>query len=136
MARPLKIFMRGKNIAALQELLRRMGYVIDDQPRQFGTSTRDAVKSFQRQQALQANGIVDDALLQAMQHTQSGPTSTTTKAEPHHAPIDERVNQQQFDALIRLLINKNIFTQHELQTELQAEMSRPQVLRVSQKPLV
>jgi len=130
MARPLKMFMRGKRVTILQELLGRMGYPMQDQPGMFGTTTRDAVKSFQKQQQLKPSGLVDDELLQLMQQGHVAAPSkkkTTSKTVPASTPV----NQQQLDALIRLLIRKELINEDELQ----AEMKRPQPVKVTQSPL-
>ncbi|RLL51264.1 peptidoglycan-binding protein [Mariprofundus sp. EBB-1] len=131
MARPLKIFMRGKRITMLQEILRRMGYPMLDQAGQFGASTRDAVKDYQRQHDFKATGIVDDALLSLMQQ---GPLASSAKAKPSDsetAPTAPPVNQIQLDALIHLLVDKGIITEEELNKEIE----RPQTLRL-QPPLL
>ncbi|MDQ7003798.1 MAG: peptidoglycan-binding domain-containing protein [Ghiorsea sp.] len=113
MARPLKVFMRGKSITQLQEALRRMGYEIHDQKALFGTDTRDAVKSYQKQKGLKTTGIVDDALMKEM----SGevPSSAVDEKEISNQSLPN--NQQEWDALIRLLIQKEIFTQDEWDAE-------------------
>jgi len=132
MARPLKIFMRGKRITMLQELLRRMGYPMHDQAGQFGSSTRDAVKAYQRQLDFKATGMVNDELLSLMQQK---PLAQTSKPEISEHDLDKplsSINQHQLDALIQLLINKGVITEEELQ----AEISRPKAIRVTQKPLV
>ena len=132
MARPLKIFMRGKRITMLQDILRRMGYAIHDQAGQFGASTRDAVKAFQRQRDLKPSGSVDDDLFILMQQ---GYCPESPKSEPpklESAQITSSLgNQTQLDALIQLLINKGIISADELK-----QISRPQAMRVTQKPLL
>lgn len=130
MSRPLKMFMRGKRVTMLQELLHRTGYSINDQPGLFGATTRDAVKDFQKQREIKVTGQVDDNLLQLIQGGQSVPAS---KEKPSSEKITAStpVNQQQLDALIRLLIRKELITEKELQTE----MKRPQPVRVTQPPL-
>jgi len=132
MSRPLKMFMRGKRITMLQESLKRMGYPMEDQPGLFGAFTRDAVKAYQKQHTLKPTGIVDDDLLQMMQQ---GPLATGSKAEPADKELISSlasVNQRQLDALIQLLIHKELITE----AELQQQISRPQTLRVTQLPLV
>jgi len=135
MARPLKMFMRGKSVSALQELLRGMGYSVEDRPSMFGSSTRDAVKGFQRQRGLKATGQVDDELLQMMQQGK-GVSSAHSKATVNKtatsdvAPI--AVNQQQLDALIRLLVRKDVLTEQELKDE----MKRAQPVSVMQPALL
>ncbi len=119
MARPLKVFMRGKSIALLQEVLRRMGYTIDDQKGLFGTMTRDAVKSFQKQHGLKPTGQVDDALMTLMQHGQPivapEPENISAKVEPAAASM----NQKQLDSLIRLLLRKGVIAEGELEQEME-----------------
>jgi len=134
MARPMKIFMRGKRITMLQELLQRMGYPIHDKPGQFGTSTRDAVKAVQGQYGLKPTGIVDDTLLQRMQ--QGMPAPAIAEEAPLKAPDSDNHNPQQPDtqteALIRLLIRKGVFTENELLDE----MARLQRRQITEPPLV
>jgi len=113
MSRPLKIFMRGKSVALLQEALRRMGYDIHDQKALFGTDTREAVKSYQKQQGLQLTGVVDDALRRLMQ-------GGALAVESDEIPVKEKinpVNQQELDTLIRLLISKGVINQKEWDDE-------------------
>ncbi len=132
MARPLKMFMRGKKITMLQELLQRMGHPMQDKPGQFGSSTRDGVKNFQRQHGLKPTGSADNDLLSMMQQ---GPLAKNAKCEPadnNKGSLQSPANQQQLDALTRLLISKGIFTEEEFHQEL----LRPQPLRVTQSPLV
>ncbi len=130
MARPLKMFMRGKRVTMLQELLGRMGYPMQDQPGMFGATTRDAVKDFQKQRQLKPTGLVDDELLQLMQQGHvASPSKKKTSPESSPAPLP--VNQQQLDALIRLLIRKELISE----SELQAEIKRPQPVKITQKPL-
>jgi len=116
MARPLKIFMRGKSITTLQEVLRRMGYPIHDQKGLFGTDTRDAVKSFQKQQGLKPTGLVDDELMQLMQrgHAAVAPAEKEVVAKQEV----QSVNQHQLDCLIRLLIQKEVLAEGELEAEM------------------
>lgn len=133
MARPLKIYMRGKRIAMLQELLRRMGHPIQDKNGQFGASTRDAVKAFQRQYDLKATGMVDDELLSLMQQ---GPLAQASKTEKSSGHVTDKaissIDQDQLDALIQLLINKGIITEQELQ----AEILRPKAVSITPKTLL
>jgi len=130
MSRPLNMFMRGKRVTMLQELLGRMGYPTQDQPGLFGASTRDGVKNFQKQRQLKPTGLVDDELLKLMQQGHVT-ASSKKKRKPKKAPSPIPVNQQQLDALIRLLIRKDLINEDELQVE----MERPQPVRVTQPPL-
>ena len=130
MSRPLKMFMRGKRVTMLQELLHRIGYPINDQPGLFGATTRDAVKDFQKQREIKVTGQVDDDLMQLIQGGQTAPAS---KEKPSSEKIiaSTPVNQQQLDALIRLLVRKDLITEKELQSE----MKRPQPVKITQPPL-
>jgi len=113
--------MRGKRVGLLQAVLHRMGYPMQDQNGLFGVHTRDAVKDIQKQRGLKPTGELDDALFQllqlgtAPQVTDQG--STTTAAAPLPEP---GCDQEQFDALVRLLLRKGVIEAGELE----AEMSR------------
>ncbi|MDQ6969951.1 MAG: peptidoglycan-binding domain-containing protein [Mariprofundus sp.] len=133
MARPLKMFMRGKRITMLQEILHRMGYPMHDQAGLFAASTRDGIKAFQKQQGLKVTGTVDDDLFTLLQQG-SQPSKQKTASDPAQADTAEHkpCNQQQFDALIQLLVSKNIITE----AELHQLMAQPQALRVTQPALV
>jgi len=113
MSRPLKIFMRGKSVTLLQEVLRRMGHDIQDQKALFGTDTREAVKSYQKQQGLQPTGIVDDALRRLMQGGASAVESDEIPVKVSLNPI----NQQDLDILVGLLIQKGVISQKEWDNE-------------------
>jgi len=135
MARPLKMFMRGKSVSMLQDILRSMGYKIDDKPSMFGASTRDAVKAFQRQRGLDVTGHVDDALLKLMK--QGGEVSSVRKRAADKQAADSEskaamVSQKQFDALVRLMVRKGVFDEQELHDE----MERLVPVSITQKPLV
>lgn len=125
MARPLKIYMRGKRVTTLQGILKRMGYPMNDQLGLFGTFTRDAVKDIQKQRSLKVTGMVDEELLQSLQQGYENSEKNSEKK------ATATYNQQQIDALIRLLVQKNIITVDELQVE----MKRPQLVRVNEPPL-
>ena len=128
------MFMRGKGVSMLQELLHRMGYPISDRPGLFGVATRDAVKDFQSKKGLKKTGIVDEVLLAMMRQnfacseTAEKDKSRSAKATPSLNPV----NQQQLDALIQLLVKKGIFTDEELQSEIAGSQ---QPLRVTLPPL-
>lgn len=113
MARPLKVFMRGKSIALLQEVLRRIGYPIHDQKGLFGVDTRDAVKNFQKQQGLKPTGQVDEALMQLMQHGQPAMPQEKQPLEKIEEVVEGQVTQQQFDVLLRLLVRKGLIEEGE-----------------------
>ena len=117
MPRPLKIFMRGKRIALLQEILYRKGYPMQDQKGVFGVHTRDAIKDIQKQHGLKPSGQVEDELFQLIQQGQ--PALPTGKKSAEAPAVDAPlVNQQQFDALIRLLISKGMIKSGELEAEM------------------
>jgi len=117
MARVLKVFMRGKSVGLLQEVLRRMGYDIADQKNLFGTNTREAVKSFQKQQGLKSTGVVDEALMQQMQGGALAPAENKIEDKAGLKPTSLPTNQVELDALVRLLIKKEVFSQEEWDTE-------------------
>ena len=134
MARPLKMFMRGKSVRMLQETLKRLGYPMEDQPAVFGTSTRDAVKSFQSQNGLKTTGIADDGLLKLMRQGHNiSDIETNNKTKPSSKPSlsTELLNQKRVDAMIRLLIAKGVISEEELQTE----MKRTPPKKATQLPL-
>ncbi|MDX8387572.1 MAG: peptidoglycan-binding domain-containing protein [Ghiorsea sp.] len=115
MARPLKVFMRGKSVTILQEALRIRGYTIADQRALFGMDTREAVKSFQKQQGLKATGLVDDELLKLIQQGQA----PTAKVEKVVKKVEvSGVNQEQLDALVNLLVRKGVIEEGELESEI------------------
>ncbi|TLS67944.1 peptidoglycan-binding protein [Mariprofundus erugo] len=118
MSRPLKIFMRGKRVTVLQEILRRMGYQMDEQPGLFGVHTRDAVKAFQKQHNLKPTGMVDDELFKLMQFGQAGIAEPQATDQAEHTDTNQPINQPQLDALIRLLIRKGVITDSELSAEM------------------
>ncbi len=136
MARVLKIFMRGKSVRMLQESLRSMGYKVDDRDSMFGTSTRDAVKSFQRQRGLKVTGQVDNELLQLMQQGKAGSSVRGKEAEEKSSVSDvasvAMVSQKKFDALVRLMVRKGLFDEQELHDE----MERVIPVSITQPPLV
>lgn len=134
MTRPLKMFMRGKSVSMLQDLLRSMGYSVEDKPNMFGASTRDAVKGFQRQRGLKTTGLVDAALLQMMQGT--GGSSVQKKRNVNKSLSSDAsptmVSEERFDALVRLLMRKGLLNEQELKDE----MKRVLPVSVTQSPLV
>lgn len=137
MSRPLKIFMRGKRARMLQQLLQRMGYTIEDQPGLFGVDTRNAVKDFQKRHGHRASGEVDEALLLQMQQgTGAAPSTAEQPPMPSAGQTDSKTSERKrVDALIRLLIRKEVITEAELQAQLQTETEQPQPLRITQPPL-
>ncbi len=113
MARVLKIFMRGKSVGLLQEVLQRMGYEITDQKNLFGTTTREAVKSYQKQHGLKPTGLVDEALMKQMQGGVPAPAEEQVDVKTSVLPS----HQAELDALVRLLIKKEVFSQAEWDAE-------------------
>jgi len=110
--------MRGKSIVLLQEVLRRIGYSIHDQKGLFGTDTRDAVKSFQKQQGLKPTGQVDEALMQLMQHGHSVVIPEEVDSSPDEITTEGSITQKQWDALVGLLIKKGVIEEGELKAEM------------------
>ncbi len=130
MSRPLKMFMRGKRITMLQEILQRMGYPMHDQAGLFGASTRDGIKDFQKRQGLKPTGAVDEDLLNRLQHGSSPSKQEASSPVETSSPL--ACNQHQLDALINLLIGKGIITQ----AELDEPMPAAKALRITQPPLL
>ncbi len=60
--RDLKIRMRGKDVAQLQQVLRELGFVIEDEQGYFGRSTQQAVRRFQNKHGFAPTGIVTSNL--------------------------------------------------------------------------
>jgi len=118
MSRPLKIFMRGKRIAFMQEILHRMGYPMQDQKGLFGVNTRDAIKDVQKQRGLKQTGQVDDDLFHLMQHGTAPQVADQASTTIAAAPPDPGCDQEQFDALIRLLLRKGVIEAGELEAEM------------------
>ena len=132
MARPLKIYMRGKSVRTLQQMLKQMGYPMEDQAAIFGASTRDAVKDFQKRKGLKVDGIVDDELFKVMQQNVGFQSDSGDKKDNKNDPVGlaSSANRQQLDALVGLLISKGVITEEEL-----TEAMRPQPVKVTQPPL-
>ena len=132
MARPLKIYMRGKSVRTLQQMLKQMGYPMEDQAAIFGASTRDAVKDFQKRKGLKVDGIVDDELFKVMQQNVGFQSDSGDKKDNKNDPVGltSPANRQQLDALVGLLISKGVITEEEL-----TEAMRPQPVKVTQPPL-
>jgi len=132
MNRNLKIFMRGKGVSMLQELLQRMGYPMQDQRGLFGVDTRAAVKDFQAKKGLKSTGVVDVELLDLMRQNFATPAECKkTKTNPAQPPPLHPASQKQLDAITRLLIKKGVFSEEEFAKEL----SRHQPVRITQPPL-
>jgi len=115
MARPLKVFMRGKSITTLQEILRLRGYPIHDQKGLFGTDTREAVKNFQKQHGLATTGVVDDKLMLLMQQ---GSVQNAKDIAPAKETEVKAIKQDRLDALVRLLLKKGVLEEGELEAEM------------------
>jgi len=104
--------MRGKSVTQLQEILRSMGFEISDPKALFGVDTRSAVKAYQKQHGLKITGEVNGELILRIQ---GGVMPLPEKI----APIVQAVssNQEPLDAVVRLLIKKQVFTQEEWELE-------------------
>ncbi|MBD2565344.1 MULTISPECIES: Tc toxin subunit A-related protein [Nostoc] len=59
--RNLSVKMTGEDVTLLQQELRQLGFTIEDRESLFGNSTFLAVQEFQRQQSIEATGVVDEA---------------------------------------------------------------------------
>lgn len=126
MARPLKMFMRGKSVRMLQETLKCLGYPMEDQPSIFGASTRDAVKSFQSQKGLKPTGIVDDELLSLMRtghnvaaiDAKQSDAAQSSGKRGADAAVSLPVDQGRLEAVIRLMVSKGLITEEELAEEI------------------
>ena len=113
MARVLKIYMRGKSVRTLQNMLKQMGYPMEDQPAIFGVSTRDGVKDFQKRKNLKPTGMVDDELFKQIQQSVGFQTEKIAKSENPAQPA--RSNEtNRLDSLISLLIRKGVISEEEL----------------------
>ena len=60
-ARNLSLRMTGEDVTLLQQELRQLGFTIEDRESLFGNSTFLAVQEFQREQGIEATGVVDEA---------------------------------------------------------------------------
>lgn len=68
---PLKEGMSGTDVEELQEILMDLGYELEDKADgQFGPQTATAVKEFERDNGILADGIVDAELLKKLQAAQ------------------------------------------------------------------
>lgn len=68
---PLKEGMTGADVEELQEILMDLGYELEDKADgQFGSQTATAVKEFERDNGILADGIVDAELLKKLQDAQ------------------------------------------------------------------
>ena len=134
MARPLKMYMRGKSVRMLQETLKRLGYPMEDQPSIFGVSTRDAVKNFQAQKKLKPTGIVDDELLNLMRTGHNVADMDAAQPPKKREPITVTttpVDQDRLEALVRLMIAKGMINE----AELAEEMTKSPPKKASQLPM-
>ena len=141
MARALKIYMRGKSVRTLQNILKQMGYPMEDQSAIFGVSTRDGVKDFQKRKGLKPTGIVDDELFKQMQESVGFQAEKIAKSE---SPVGLATpnDRSQLDALLSLLIRKGIITEEELLAEMkqktkpkQTEPEQASVQKATQLPM-
>lgn len=113
MARTLKIYMRGKSVRTLQNMLKQMGYPMEDQPAIFGVSTRDGVKDFQKRKGLKPTGMVDDELFKQMQQSVGFQAEKIARSENPAQPVSSN-EASRLDSLISLLIHKGVITEEEL----------------------
>jgi len=113
MARALKMFMRGKSVRTLQNILKQMGYPMEDQPAIFGASTRDGVKDFQKRKGMKITGMVDDELMLLFQQSIGFQADNKPKQENPVQP-SAPVDPDRLEALISLLISKGVITEAEL----------------------
>lgn len=132
MPRPLKAFMRGKNVRFLHQLLRQFGYVIEDADGLFGVDTRDAVKHYQTQHSLTSNGEVDAAMMHRLQHGMMGDDADLHAVQTDKAPDtaahtmdDAWLSQQKLDILVGLLEQKGVLAAGEFESALQNITPKP-----------
>lgn len=118
MARDLKMFMRGKSVRTLQNILKQMGYPMEDQPAIFGASTRDGVKDFQKRKGLKITGMVDDELMLLLQQSVGFQADNRPKRENPAQP-SANVDPGRLEALISLLIRKGVISEEELAEAIQ-----------------
>ena len=123
--KPLKIFMRGKSVAALQTQLRHRGFAIDDPASVFGPSTRDAVKAMQNQFALKPTGMVDSAMWEMLGGIQPSAAITQPSVPTTPSPASEPAVKK-LDALVRLLISKGMIEQSELDSLIKEIEKKPE----------
>jgi len=124
MSRPLKIYMRGERVSHLQQLLKRLGHEVSDQPGLFGTGTRAAVKQLQQEGELEATGIADDALMKLISD-RLGPQPEAAAQDADATP-ELATLQAQVDALTQLLLQKGVITANELRALLRSAASFPE----------
>jgi len=124
MARDLKMFMRGKSVTQLQNMLRQMGYPMEDQPAIFGACTRDGVKDFQKRKGLKVTGIVDDELMELMRQSVGFQTEKKPARKEQTTGTPSATDSAKLDALIRLLVGKGLISEEELGEALQPPTPR------------
>ena len=78
---------RGDRVTQLQNALKQRGYAVGDVDGIYGTLTRDAVTSFQRDANLPATGIADDKTTTALAHDH-GPIIVNGGTVPPMQPVD------------------------------------------------
>jgi len=122
--RNLKIYMRGKSVTQLQNMLKQMGFPMEDQPAIFGASTRDGVKSFQKRKGLKTTGVVDDELFTLMQQSVGFQAEAGEKRKVNKS--GSSIDQQRLDALIDLLVSKGVISEDELAAALQPPEQTPE----------
>lgn len=113
MSRPLKMFMRGKSVTMLQNMLKQMGYPVSDQQGVFGATTRDAVKDFQKRKGVKASGIVDGELFELIQQSVGFQAEKNPARKEQVTASSSPAESARIDALIRLLVDKEIISEEE-----------------------
>lgn len=101
---------RGEIVATVQALLVRWGYELD-RDGVFGPATDAAVRSFQRQHALEVDGIVGPATMAAL----NKPTSPPTPPTPTPKEIDD-MNSDELRALIREEVERVVYSERTART--------------------
>ncbi len=128
MSRPLKIYMRGKSVTQLQNMLKQMGYPMNDVQGVFGASTRDGVRDFQKRKGLKTTGVVDNDLFTLMQQNVGFQAEEKKVLAPSQT---SQTDSDRLDTLIRLLVNKGLISEEEVE----AAMQNSEPAKVSGKPL-
>lgn len=122
MKRDLKMFMRGKSVTMLQNMLKQMGYPMNDVQGVFGACTRDGVKDFQKRKGVKATGVVDGELFTLIQQSvgfQAGEKRSRKEEPTASVPSAEMAR---LDALIGLLIDKGVISEEEVSEAFQAKV--------------
>jgi len=124
------MFMRGKSVTMLQNMLKQMGYPIGDQEGVFGTTTRDAVKDFQKRKGEKTTGVVDGELFQLIQQSVGFQAEKKPARKEQVTASASPAESARLEALIALLVSKGVITEEEL-----AETVPPKPAKASGSPL-